>query len=71
MLRLGQHHTFYEMNDIYSFGIFLLELISGKEVIEKEAFLSNDSLLQWVCVEPYLDPFIGSHVYSDFSNKHL
>ncbi|XP_051128029.1 receptor-like protein kinase THESEUS 1 [Andrographis paniculata] len=45
---LGLPDTDNEINDIYSYGIFLLELISGKEAANKEAFRSNDGILQWV-----------------------
>ncbi|KAG8370001.1 hypothetical protein BUALT_Bualt14G0072200 [Buddleja alternifolia] len=45
---LGQGDGFHETNDVYSFGVFLLELISGKEVIDKDAFQSNNSTFQWV-----------------------
>ncbi|KAK6117316.1 hypothetical protein DH2020_048907 [Rehmannia glutinosa] len=45
---LGQCDELNQMNDVYSFGIFLLELISGKEATYNEAFQSNDTILHWV-----------------------
>ncbi|KAL0414697.1 UNVERIFIED_CONTAM: Receptor-like protein kinase THESEUS 1 [Sesamum radiatum] len=68
---LGLHETFCETNDIYSFGIFLLELISGKEATEKEAFLSNDSILQWVQEHLTLNDLVDYRLIGSFTAEGM
>ncbi|KAF8387892.1 hypothetical protein HHK36_026554 [Tetracentron sinense] len=43
---VGKSGTFDEMSDVYSFGIFLLELITGKEALQINFLGSN--LIHWV-----------------------
>lgn len=40
--------TASEMTDVYSFGVFLLELVTGHEALHNENLGSNESLFQWV-----------------------
>ncbi|KAK4405597.1 Receptor-like protein kinase THESEUS 1 [Sesamum angolense] len=68
---LGLHETFHDTNDIYSFGIFLLELISGKEATEKEAFLSNDSILQWVQEHLSLNDLVDYRLIGSFTAEGM
>lgn len=37
-----------EMTDVYSFGVFLLELVTGHEALHDENLDSNENLFQWV-----------------------
>ncbi|XP_076917153.1 proline-rich receptor-like protein kinase PERK1 [Bidens hawaiensis] len=39
---------FSEKSDIYSFGVFLLELVSGQEAVELLYSNSNQNLVEWV-----------------------
>ncbi|OIW03359.1 hypothetical protein TanjilG_29344 [Lupinus angustifolius] len=39
---------FSEKSDIYSFGVFLLELLSGKEATESASLYSSQNLVEWV-----------------------
>ncbi|XP_042474812.1 receptor-like protein kinase THESEUS 1 [Macadamia integrifolia] len=43
----GQSRLFYEMSDIYSFGIFLLELVTSREASQIN-LRSGESFEQWV-----------------------
>ncbi|KAE9599597.1 hypothetical protein Lal_00021283 [Lupinus albus] len=39
---------FSEKSDIYSFGVFLLELLSGKEATDSASLYSSQNLVEWV-----------------------
>lgn len=39
---------FSEKSDIYSFGVFLLELVSGREATELASSDSSQNLVEWV-----------------------
>lgn len=43
-----EFRRFSEKSDIYSFGVFLLELVSGQEALELLASNSNQNLVEWV-----------------------
>ncbi|XP_043699850.1 probable LRR receptor-like serine/threonine-protein kinase At1g69990 [Telopea speciosissima] len=47
LFRIGESRLFSEMSDIYSFGIFLLELITGQEASQINLGY-GESLEQWV-----------------------
>lgn len=38
-----------EKIDVYSYGVVLLELITGKEAIQKNPESTHESLVLWVC----------------------
>lgn len=40
--------TVSEMSDVYSFGIFLLELVTGQEALHIDSLGSNESFFRWV-----------------------
>lgn len=48
MFRIGVPRNSTAMSDIYSFGVFLLELITGQEAVHLGFLGSDESLIQWV-----------------------
>ncbi|KAL7144509.1 hypothetical protein ABFS83_07G016900 [Erythranthe nasuta] len=68
---LGQHGVLHETNDIYSFGIFLLELLSGKEATYQEAFRSNDTTLQWVQEEISSNNLVDQRLTGSFTEEGM
>lgn len=46
---MREFRRFSEKSDIYSFGVFLLELVSGREAGELASSDSNQNLVEWVC----------------------
>ncbi|KAJ7976310.1 Protein kinase family protein [Quillaja saponaria] len=43
-----EFRRFSEKSDIYSFGVFLLELVSGREAMESPTTDANQNLVEWV-----------------------
>ncbi|KAL9161377.1 hypothetical protein ABFS82_07G017700 [Erythranthe guttata] len=68
---LGQHGVLHETNDTYSFGIFLLELLSGKEATYQEAFRSNDTTLQWVQEEISSNNLVDHRLSGSFTEEGM
>ncbi|PIN07505.1 Serine/threonine protein kinase [Handroanthus impetiginosus] len=68
---LGEGGTFRETNDIYSFGMFLLELISGKKATYEEAFGSNHSMLQWVQGHLISNDLIDHRLIGSFTEQGM
>lgn len=48
MFRVEESEVFSEMSDIYSFGVFLLELVTGQEASHIVSLGSYEALIQWV-----------------------
>lgn len=48
MFRVGASVTVSEMSDVYSFGIFLLELVTGQEALHIDSLGSNENFFRWV-----------------------
>lgn len=48
MFRVEESGVFSEMSDIYSFGVFLLELVTGHEASHIVSLGSYEALIQWV-----------------------
>lgn len=46
--RLSISNGFSERTDIYGFGVFLLELISGREVVGRNGSEPGQNLVEWV-----------------------
>lgn len=46
--RVGASGVASEMSDVHSFGVFLLELLTGQEALDIGSLGSNESLFQWV-----------------------
>lgn len=44
--------NFDEKTDVFSFGVVLLELISGRKPIDRRYPESQQSLVQWVSIRP-------------------
>lgn len=44
-------------SDVYSFGIVLVQLISGRKVVESNAEHHRLSLRQWVCSSSFYDSY--------------
>lgn len=47
LIRAGESGGFSEMSDAYSFGVFLLELVTG-EAAPNMILSGHESLIQWV-----------------------
>ena len=47
-----------EVSDVYNFGAFLMELITGQETLDIGSLGSNESLFQWVSASTFSDSFL-------------
>ncbi|KAF9623822.1 hypothetical protein IFM89_005407 [Coptis chinensis] len=45
--RVKEFGRFLDRNDVYNFRVFLLELVSGREVLQSESLESDRSLVEW------------------------
>jgi len=52
--RVREFRRFSEKSDAYSFGVFLLELLSGKEATGSPFPDSNQNLVEWVKFNLYI-----------------
>lgn len=68
MFRVDRTGIFSEISDMYSFGVFLLELITGREASRIVSFGPDGSVLQWVCATLFLFRFglDFSHFFQSF-----
>ncbi|XP_071724937.1 probable serine/threonine-protein kinase PBL2 [Rutidosis leptorrhynchoides] len=48
MITVGQSGTFTKASDVYTFGVFLLELVTGQEAVNIAELGSFESLILWV-----------------------
>ncbi|XP_010243553.1 PREDICTED: proline-rich receptor-like protein kinase PERK3 isoform X2 [Nelumbo nucifera] len=62
-----ESRTFSEMSDVYSFGIFLLELITGQETLKINSLGSHESLMQWVKSCLHSNNFVDHRLASCFT----
>lgn len=55
--------------DVYSFGVLILEIISGKSSVRTNWGGSNKFLLEWVCLQlPIFMSYIASSCILNFVN---
>lgn len=47
--RVQEFKRFSEKSDVYAFGVFLLELVCGREASEPSPSSSTQTLVEWVC----------------------
>ncbi|XP_024014983.1 probable serine/threonine-protein kinase PBL28 [Eutrema salsugineum] len=60
--------TFNETSDVYSFGLFLLELITGEE---PKPLTSNDEMIQWLGPRICSDRFVDQKMNGTFTREAL
>ncbi|KAL3508065.1 hypothetical protein ACH5RR_033447 [Cinchona calisaya] len=68
---LIQTGRFLETNDVYSFGVFLLELITGRDASEIGAFGSNDSIMQWVERHLNLNDIVDHRLVGSYTTEGM
>ncbi|CAN8258553.1 unnamed protein product [Cochlearia groenlandica] len=56
-------------NDIYSFGLFLIELLTGEE--PKALLTSNDELIQWISPRICSNTFVDERTKGTFTRESL
>ncbi|XP_028102529.1 receptor-like protein kinase THESEUS 1 [Camellia sinensis] len=66
---VDQMRNFSEMNDVYSFGVFLLELVTGREASHIDSFGSNESILQWVETHLSSNDFVDRRLVGSFTTE--
>ncbi|XP_052207386.1 probable serine/threonine-protein kinase PBL28 isoform X1 [Diospyros lotus] len=69
--RAGQMGIFSEMNDVFSFGVFLLELVTGREASNLDAFGSNETMLQWVETGLSSNDFVDHRLDGSFTSEGM
>nr|XP_043616563.1 nodulation receptor kinase [Erigeron canadensis] len=73
-----EFRRFSEKSDIYSFGVFLLELVSGQEAMELLPSNSNQNLVEWVqnhqeagTISSIIDPRIGNSFTTEGMEEYI
>lgn len=49
LCRVKEFNQFSEKSDVYGFGVFLLELLSGRHATEQASPDSYQNMVEWVC----------------------
>ncbi|KAI3864113.1 hypothetical protein MKW98_031705 [Papaver atlanticum] len=60
-----------ESGDVYSFGVFLLELISGQEVSKISFSAPGESLIKWVESRLGLNSLVDNRLTSNFTSEGM
>ncbi|KAG2727193.1 hypothetical protein I3843_01G142600 [Carya illinoinensis] len=63
--------TISEMSDVYSFGIFLLELVTGQEALHIDSLGSNESFFRWVESRLSLNDFVDRRLVGSFTAEGM
>ncbi|KAF3456185.1 hypothetical protein FNV43_RR00835 [Rhamnella rubrinervis] len=63
--------TASEMTDVYSFGVFLLELVTGHEALHNENLGSSESLFQWVESRLSVNNFVDRRLVGSFTTEGM
>ncbi|XP_038720319.1 probable serine/threonine-protein kinase PBL15 [Tripterygium wilfordii] len=64
---VGISGTFTEVSDAYSFGVFLLELITGQRATHIDSLGSEESFIQWVRLQLTSNNFVDYRLHGSFT----
>ncbi|KAI3979033.1 hypothetical protein MKX01_016208 [Papaver californicum] len=68
---VGESRLLPESGDVYSFGVFLLELISGQEVSKISFSVPGESLIKWVESRLGLNSLVDNRLTSNFTSEGM
>ncbi|KAI3948073.1 hypothetical protein MKX01_014672 [Papaver californicum] len=68
---VGESRLLSESGDVYSFGVFLLELISGQEVSKISFSVPGESLIKWVESRLGLNSLVDNRLTSNFTSEGM
>ncbi|XP_058203238.1 leucine-rich repeat receptor protein kinase HPCA1-like [Rhododendron vialii] len=68
---IGQPGMFTETNDVYGFGVLLLELVTGQEASHIDSFGSNESILRWVETHLSSNDFVDRRLVGSFTAEGM
>ncbi|CAK9145535.1 unnamed protein product [Ilex paraguariensis] len=68
---VGQTGIFSEMNDVYSFGVFILELITGRKASDIDSFGSDENILHWVETHLSSNNLVDNRLVGSFTEEAM